>query len=86
MNYQKIKLTNEVEVQVDIDARQTACKVCRKPIRFGITDKSKYIPISKIGEKWEVHFNSCQEEDKAVSKMGRIVADMEYNQNQLNEL
>ena len=61
MNYQTIKLKGGAEVQVDMDAKRTACKKCGELIRFGITKNSKYIPIIEMEDgEYQAHFADCK--------------------------
>lgn len=57
MNYQKIKLKPlGPEITVDLDSHKAKCKKCNQPIKFGISDIGKYIPIQELGDGFAQHF------------------------------
>lgn len=87
MNYQKIQLLNGLEVQVDMSARRTPCRKCKKLIRFGITKSGKYLPIIEKGDDWQAHFADCEFADSF--RKGSIadrVKDQEKNEEELSKL
>ena len=87
MNYQNIILIGGIEVHVDMDARQTPCKKCRKMIRFGVTKNSRLMPIIKIGDEWKSHFADCQfANDFRRTTIDRRIEDIERNERFLSDL
>jgi hypothetical protein len=87
MNYQKIKLLNGLEVQVDMSARRAACRKCKKLIRFGITPKGKYIPIIEKTGGWDTHFADCEFADEfRKSRVSSHVEDQQKNEEELSKL
>ncbi len=88
MNYQSIKLLGGAIVQVDLDSNRTKCTKCKEMIRFGITEKGKYMPIIEIKpDVWQSHFADCKFADSfRKTNLEKDINQEDNNQEFLNNL
>lgn len=88
MRYESIKLIGGAEVHVDMDSKRTACRKCKKLIRFGVTRNGKLMPIIQLDNgEWQSHFTDCEEADSfRNNNRERLIEEEERNQEAINNL